>query len=96
MELLKSEAGIDIVHVPFNGSPPAVAVARRGDTQLLFTVPTALTPLIQAGKVRPIAVSSLTRYSVMPEIPTLAEGGVAKFEALAWNGVLVPAGDTAR
>ena len=92
MELLKANENLFIVHIPYQGSPPAAASLAAGDTQLLFTVPTALTPLIQSGKVRAIAVSSLTRYSVMPEVPTLAEGGVAKFEALAWNGVLFPAG----
>lgn len=92
MELLKANENLFIVHIPYQGSPAAAASLAAGDTQLLFTVPTALTPLIQAGRVRAIAVSGLTRYSVMPDVPTLAEGGVAKFEALAWNGVLFPAG----
>jgi len=92
MELLKMNAGLFIVHIPFNGSPPAAASLAAGDTQLLFTVPTALTPLIQAGKVRAIATSGLKRYSVMPDIPTLAESGLPKFEAIAWNGVLFPGG----
>jgi tripartite-type tricarboxylate transporter receptor subunit TctC len=92
MELLKMNAGLFIVHIPYNGSPPAAASLAAGDTQLLFTVPTALTPLIQAGKVRALAVSGLKRYSVMPDVPTVAESGLPKFEALAWNGVLVPAG----
>ncbi len=92
MELMKMDAGLFIVHIPFNGSPPAAASLAAGDTQLLFTVPTALTPLIQAGKVRALAVSGVKRYSVMPDIPTLAESGLPKFEAIAWNGVLVPGG----
>jgi tripartite-type tricarboxylate transporter receptor subunit TctC len=92
MELLKMNAGLFILHIPYNGSPPAAASLAAGDTHLLFTVPTALTPLIQAGKVRPIAVSSLKRYAVMPDIPTLSESGLPKFEAIAWNGVLFPAG----
>jgi len=92
MELLKANENLFIVHIPYQGSPAAAASLAAGDTQLLFTVPTALTPLIQAGRVRAIAVSGLTRYSVMPDVPTLAEGGVTKFEALAWNGVLFPAG----
>src|SRR3954469_75609 len=92
MELMKMMAGLFIVHIPYNGSPPAAASLAAGDTQLLFAVPTAVTPLMQAGKVRALAVSGLKRYSVMPDIPTLAESGLPKFEALAWNGVLVPAG----
>ena len=92
MELMKMQAGLFIVHIPYNGSPPAAASLAAADTQVLFTVPTALTPLIQAGKVRALAVSGLKRYSLMPEVPTVAESGLAKFEAIAWNGVLVPAG----
>ncbi len=91
MELFKMNAGLFIVHIPYNGSPPAAASLAADDTQLLFTVPTALTPLIQAGKVRAIAVSGLKRYAVMPDIPTLAESGLPRFEAIAWNGVLFPA-----
>jgi tripartite-type tricarboxylate transporter receptor subunit TctC len=91
MELLKMDAGLFMVHIPYNGSPPAAASLAAGDTQAIFTVPTALTPLIQAGKVRPLAVSGLTRYSVMPDIPTVAESSdLKKFEAIAWNGVLFP------
>ena len=92
MELLKATAGLYIVHIPFNGSPPASASLAAGETQMMFSVPTALTPLIQGGKVRAIAVTSLKRYSLMPDMPTIAESGLPGFEALAWNGVLVPSG----
>ncbi len=92
MELLKATEGLYVVHIPFNGSPPAAASLAANETQLLFAVPTAITPLLQAGRVKAIAVSGTRRYALMPDIPTLAEGGVAKFEALAWNGVLFPAG----
>lgn len=95
MELLKSMAGLDMVHVPFNGSPPAITSVAGNDTQLLFAVPTAITPLAKAGKVRLIAVSGATRYALTPELPTVAEAGLPKFEALAWNGVLLPAGTSA-
>jgi tripartite-type tricarboxylate transporter receptor subunit TctC len=92
MELMKMEANLFMVHIPFNGSPPAAASLAAGDTQVLMAVPTAITPLIQAGKVKALAVTSLKRYSLMPSVPTVAESGLPKFEALAWNGVLVPAG----
>jgi tripartite-type tricarboxylate transporter receptor subunit TctC len=92
MELLKATAGLYIVHIPFNGSPPAAASLAAGETQMMFSVPTALTPLIQGGRARAIAVTSLKRYSLMPDMPTIAESGLPGFEALAWNGVLVPAG----
>ncbi len=92
MELLKSMAGIDMVHVPFNGSPPAINSVAGNDTQLLFAVPTAITPLARAGKVKLLAVSGATRYALTPDLPTIAEAGLPNFEALAWNGVLLPAG----
>ena len=95
MELLKHSAQLFIVHIPFNGSPPAAASVAANETQLLFTVPTALTPLIAAGKLRPLAVSGRTRYALMPEVPTVEEAGLKGFDAMAWNGVLVPAGTPA-
>jgi tripartite-type tricarboxylate transporter receptor subunit TctC len=92
MELLKSAAGIDIVHVPFNGSPPAVTATIQGETQMLFAVMQPLQPQIQAGKLRAIAVTTEKRFPLLPEIPTIAEAGYPGFEALAWNGILVAAG----
>jgi len=92
MELMKAMAGLEIVHVPFNGSPPAITSVVANETQMLFAVPTVITPLSKTGKVKMLAVSSRVRYSLLPEVPTLAEAGLPNFEALAWNGVLVPAG----
>jgi len=91
-ELLKSLAGIDIVHVPFNGSPPAVTSTVQGETQMLFAVMQPLQPQIQAGKLRAIAVTTAKRFPLLPDLPSIAESGYPTFEALAWNGVLVPAG----
>ena len=92
MELLKSDAGIDIVHVPFNGSPPAVTATIQGETQMLFAVMQPLQAQIQAGKLRAIAVTTTRRFPLLPDIPTIAEAGYPGFEALAWNGILVAAG----
>ncbi len=92
MELFKSIAGFDALHVPFNGSPPAVTATIRGETQMLFAVMQPLQPQIQAGKLRALAVTSGRRFPLLPELPTIAEAGYPGFEALAWNGVLVPAG----
>ena len=92
MELLKSMAGIDLVHVPYNGSPPAIASVAGNDTQVLFAVPTAIMPIARTGKVNLLAVSGATRYPLTPTLPTVAEAGLPAFEALAWNGVLLPAG----
>ncbi|MGH8799192.1 MAG: Bug family tripartite tricarboxylate transporter substrate binding protein [Casimicrobiaceae bacterium] len=96
MELLKSEAGIDIVHVPFNGSPPAVTATIQGETQMMFAVMQPLQAQIQAGKLRALAVTTAARFPLSPEIPTIAEAGYPGFEALAWNGVLVAAGTPQR
>ena len=92
MELLKATAGLDIVHVPFNGSPPAVTATMQGDTQMLFAVMQPMQAQIQAGRLRAIAVTSVKRFPLLPHIPTIAEAGYPGFEALAWNGILVAAG----
>jgi tripartite-type tricarboxylate transporter receptor subunit TctC len=91
MELLKSVAGFDALHVPFNGSPPAVTATIQGETQMMFAVMQPLQPQIQAGKLRAIAVTTASRFPLLPDLPTIAEAGYPGFEALAWNGVLVPA-----
>ena len=92
MELFKQMAGIDAVHVPFNGSPPAVTATIQGETQMIFAVMQPLQAQIQAGKLRPLAVTTAKRFPLVPDYPTIAESGYPGFEALAWNGVLVPAG----
>ncbi|TMH00513.1 MAG: tripartite tricarboxylate transporter substrate binding protein [Betaproteobacteria bacterium] len=92
MELLKVTAGIDIVHVPFNGSPPAVTATIQGETQMIFAVMQPLQAQIQAGRLRPLAVSTAKRFPLLPELPAVTEAGYPGFEALAWNGILVAAG----
>ena len=92
MELFKQMAGIDAVHVPFNGSPPAVTATIQGETQMIFAVMQPLQAQIQAGRLRALAVTTATRFALLPDLPTVAEAGFPGFEALAWNGVLVPAG----
>ena len=89
-ELLKAMAGIDAVHVPFNGSPPAVLSTVQGETQMIFAVMQPLQAQIQAGKLRPIAVTTPKRFPLLPELPAIAES-YPGFEALAWNGLVVPA-----
>lgn len=95
MEYLKLLTGTFALHIPFNGAPPAVLSVVSGDTQALTTVPTVIMPQVKAGKMRALAVTGKTRYSLLPEVPTVAESGVkelAGFEAIAWNGILAPAG----
>ncbi len=91
MELLKSVAGFDALHVPFNGSPPAVTATIQNETQMMFAVMQPLQPQIQAGKLRAIAVTTAKRFPLLPDLPAIAESGYPGFEALAWNGIVVPA-----
>ena len=92
MELFKSVAGLDAVHVPFNGSPPAVKSTVQNETQMIFAVMQPLQAQIQAGTLRALAVTTAKRFSLLPDLPSIAESGYPGFEALAWNGVLVAAG----
>lgn len=92
MELLKHMAGLYVVHIPFNGAPPAVQATAAGEVQMVMSNPTSLLPLIQAGRIRPLAVTSAKRWPPMKELPTVAESGFAGFEAIAWNGFVAPAG----
>ncbi len=91
MELLKSIAGIYVVHIPYNGAPPAVQATAAGDVQMIMSNPTSLLPLIQAGRIRPLAVTGAGRWAPMKELPAIAES-YAGFEAVAWNGFVAPAG----
>lgn len=91
MELFKSVAGFDAVHVPFNGSPPAVTSTIQGDTQMIFAVMQPLQAQVQAGKLRALAVTTAKRFPLLPDLPTIAASGYPGFEVLAWNGVMVPA-----
>ncbi len=95
MEYVKALTGTFAVHIPFNGGPPAVLSTASGDTQILATVPTLITPQIGTGRMKAIAVTGLQRYGLLPNLPTVSESGIKelqKFEAIAWNGVLVAAG----
>ncbi|MDM0116995.1 tripartite tricarboxylate transporter substrate binding protein [Variovorax sp. J22R133] len=92
MELFKSTAGFEATHVPFAGSPPAGISIASGETQALFTVAPALLPLIEGGRIRLLAATSLKRTETMKDLPTVAESGYPGFEALAWNGLFTAAG----
>jgi tripartite-type tricarboxylate transporter receptor subunit TctC len=92
MELLKAQAGLFIVHIPFNGAPPAVQATAAGDVQAIMSNPTSLLPLVAAKRLKPLAVTGSARWSGMKELPTIAESGFPGFEAVAWNGFVAPAG----
>ncbi|CCN17739.1 tripartite tricarboxylate transporter substrate binding protein [Bordetella bronchiseptica] len=90
-ELFKTMAGVNILHVPYKGSAPAMTDLRGGRVQLMFdNIPSAL-PQVQAGAVRALAVTSSRRSPVLPDVPTVAEAGVPGYEAVAWHGISVPA-----
>ncbi len=95
MEYIKAVTQTYAVHIPFNGSPPAVMATLSGETQLMAAVPTVIAPQVKQGRLKYLAVTSAQRYSLLPDVPTVAESGLSDlkgFEALAWNGVLVAAG----
>ena len=91
MELFLSEAGLQAVHVPFNGSPPAAFAVAQGTADASFMVAPALLPHLQSGKVRMIAISASAKPDNLRDLPSLAEAGYPKVEALAWNGLVGPA-----
>lgn len=92
MEMLKSEAGIGLVHVPYKGSGPAVTDLMAGNIQLMFEPPATVASQLKAGKLKVLAISSEKRMAGMSDTPTLAEQGVSRFNASGWMGVLAPAG----
>jgi len=94
-ELFKLSQDLDLVHVPFNGSGPAIGSAVAGHTPIAFTGIAPAIPQIKEGKLRALAVTSSGRSSAMPEIPTLAESGLSDQEADTLQGILVPAGTPA-
>lgn len=92
MELLKAQGNLFIVHIPYNGAPPAVQAAAAGDVQAIMSNPTSLLPVITGKRVKPLAVTGRTRWAAMKDLPTVAESGFPGFEAVAWNGFVAPAG----
>ena len=92
MELLKTQGGLFIVHIPYNGAPPAVQATVAGEVQAIMSNPTSLLPLVNAGRLKALAVTSRQRWQGMPDLPTVAESGFPGFEAIAWNGFVAPAG----
>jgi tripartite-type tricarboxylate transporter receptor subunit TctC len=90
-EMFRVETGTRMVHVPNKTVAGGVTDLMSGQTQLMFVVSTAAVPQIQAGRIRGLGVTSLKRSPVVPDLPTLDEAGVPKFEATAWYGFLAPA-----
>jgi len=94
-ELFRTMTGVQMTHVPYKGSSPALTDLIGGQVQLMFdNLPSSL-QFIKAGKLRALAVTSLARSQALPDVPTLAESGLPGFEASSWFGVLAPAGTPA-
>ena len=91
-ELFRTMAGINVVHIPFKGSPAAVIGVIAGQIVMAFpNIPPAL-PHVRSGKLKALAVTTAKRSAALPDLPTIAESGLPGYEATAWFGVLAPAG----
>jgi tripartite-type tricarboxylate transporter receptor subunit TctC len=90
-EMFRRVAGIDIQHVPYKGSAPALTDLIGGQIQIMFDPLQSVLANVQGGKIRALALSSKTRASVVPDVPTIAESGYADFETTAWWGAFAPA-----
>lgn len=92
MELLKNDAGVFVVHIPYRGFPPAVTDLLSGNIQAMFAIIPAVLPQVKAGKLKALAVTGLKRSASAPDVPSVAELGYPQLESLAWIGLLAPAG----
>ena len=91
-EYLKKLAAIDMVHIPQKGAAPALMDVLAGHADIYFTSPISAQPLVKAGRVRQIAVTSAKRFPPLPEVPAVAEAGFPSFDMASWWGLLAPAG----
>ncbi|KJK26061.1 Bug family tripartite tricarboxylate transporter substrate binding protein [Cupriavidus sp. 2MCAB6] len=95
VELLKYQEHLDIVHAPFRGASQAVQSVISGDLQFITDAVTTAGPMIKAGRLKPLAVTTGTRSSVLPNVPTMKEAGFPNYETSIWNMVMVPRGTPA-
>ncbi len=96
VELFKMMAGVDIISVPYKGGGPAVVAIVGNETQLSFATPPSALPHVKSGRLKAIAVTSAKRSAALPDLPTIAEGGVPGFEVDGWVGMFAPAGTPPR
>ena len=91
-ELLKVMSGINIVHVPYKGTGPAIIDAVGGHVEVIFSGIAAIMPQVKSGKLRALGVTKAQRSAILPEVPTIAEAGLPGYEITSWHGVLAPTG----
>lgn len=91
MELFKWRTGLDMLHVPYKGSAPAVNDLVGGQIPLMFDTIASSLPFINSGRLKPLAVALASRSSVLPNVPTMDEAGVKGFQVAGWSGLLAPA-----
>jgi tripartite-type tricarboxylate transporter receptor subunit TctC len=91
-ELLKSVAGIDLVHVPYKGGGPALAAIAANETTVMFAALPSATGFLQGKRIKPLAVTSPKRVAALPEVPTVAEAGVPGIAVMEWYGAFAPGG----
>ncbi|MGO4331752.1 Bug family tripartite tricarboxylate transporter substrate binding protein [Cupriavidus sp. 2TAF22] len=91
-ELLQLDASIKLIHVPYKGVSPAITDLVGGQVTMMFAQLSSALPYIKAGKLRALGVASAKRSAVLPEVPTIAEQGFPKFEAVSWYALMTPAG----
>ncbi len=94
-EMFKQTAKIDIVHVPFKGTPEQLTSIMRGDTQMSLAFMGNALPFIQSGKVKALAIATVTRNPALPDVPTFAEAGMPEYKYDSWFGFFAPAGTPA-
>jgi len=91
-ELFCALAGVRMLHIPYKGAGPAIIDLISGQLQLSFHVPISVIPHIRSGRLRPLAISGITRAPALPQVPTFAEAGLPAFEIAGWTGMFAPAG----
>lgn len=92
MEYYKSLSGLQVVHVPYRGTGPALNDVVGGQVPMIYDTVASSLPFIKSGSLRPMAVAAPRRLPEMPDVPTFAETGLTNFNADLWNGVLAPPG----
>jgi tripartite-type tricarboxylate transporter receptor subunit TctC len=91
-EMFKQMASVDVRHIPYKGSIQAMTAVATGDVQMLFLDPSPVISQVKAGKAKALAVTSTKRWSLLPDVPTMAESGLPQYDVTGWIGLFAPAG----